>query len=155
MRKNASFHWIAGSIFIVLGGFLIVYFFFQPWIEVNLKIKSISYTGLQLATSESLMIFIVPVLAILTILFNFYYLIKKKAAYKFISSIASIFGLIFMILLFTQMNSRVIHLMEKMRIFKYSWGIVAVLMGFLIQLTGNFITSFRKDTSEVVPGNIK
>ncbi len=155
MSKNTSFHWIVGSILIVLGGFLILYYFFQPWIEVDLKIKSISYTGLQLATSESLIIFMVPLLAILTIVFNFYYLIKKKASFKSISSIASILGLIFMILLFTQMNSRVIHLLEKMRIFKYSWGIMVVLMGFLIQLTGNFITSFRKDTSEVVSKNIK
>jgi len=155
MNEKASFHRVFGSILILIGGLLILYYFFQPWIEVNFKIKSMNYSGLQLVKSESLIIFIIPILAILSIIFNFYFLIKKKDFYKFISSTTSILGLIFMILLFTQMNSRVIHLLEKMRIFKYSWGIMAVLMGFLIQLTGNFITSFRKDTSDMVSKNNK
>lgn len=146
MSEKASLHQIFGTILILIGGSLILYFFFQPWIEVNLKIKGMHYSGLNLATSESLIIFIVPILAILTIIFNCYYIIKKKNIYKFISSFTSILGLIFMMLLFTQMNSRVIHLLEKMRIFKYAWGIITVVIGFLIQLIGNFITSYKKES---------
>ncbi len=149
MNKKLTFHHVLGSVLIILGGFLILYFFFQPWIEVNLKVKNIAYSGLQLARSESVIIFIVPVLAILTIIFNLYFLARKKVFFKFLSSVASILGLIFMILLFTQMNSRVIHLLEKMRIFKYTWGIITVLMGFLIQLIGNFITNLSKEYSSI------
>ncbi|MBN2090441.1 hypothetical protein JW964_12580 [candidate division KSB1 bacterium] len=147
MNEKETFYRGLGSVLIVIGGILILYFFCQPWLEVNLKIKSMTYSGLQLARSESVIIFIVPLFAISGIIFNFYFLAKKKALYKFFSSLASILGLFFMILLFTQMNGRVIHLLEKMRIFKYTWGIITVLIGFLIQLIGNFIINLKNVSS--------
>lgn len=149
MGEKTFFHSVLGTVLIVIGGILVLYFFFQPWLEVDLKIKSMTYTGVQLASSESVIIFIVPVLAALGIIFNFFFLVKKKPLYKLLSSLTTILGLIFMILLFTQMNGRVIHLLEKMRIFKYTWGILAVLMGFLVQLIGNFITNQKKTSAPV------
>lgn len=135
MVKSTAMQNFFSFFLILIGGGLVVYCYFLPWVEVNLVIKKIVLSGLGL-TAKSMVLALVPLLALLTWCSNIFWLLRKKVFYRILTIAGAILGVVFTILIIVQMRTQLQDWIEKVLRFQYRFGIIGVLTGFLVQLIG-------------------
>ena len=106
MAEHSQAKSILATLVVLLGVGIVLFFFFQPWIEVKLLVKSLKYSGMGLA-DKSTAILLVPLLGITTGIAIVMFLVRKQAKFRLIAMIVSLLGLLFVILVFVQINSDV------------------------------------------------
>jgi hypothetical protein len=132
---------VVSAFIVLIGTALVIYFFFKPWIEAKLVVKTLIYSGFDLS-SKSAAILIAPILAVFSAIFALFMLFKYQLKYRIFILILGLLGVVFMILVFIQIDEKLAAWMEKLIRFKFRFGIVGVLSGFLLQVIGSSLGRF-------------
>ena len=135
MAERTQIKSIISTLVVLIGVMIVLVCFFQPWIEVKLLIKTLKYSGMGLANKSSA-ILLVPLLALTAGMAVVMFLKKKQSKYRIFVLILSLLGVLFVILIFIQINSEISNWIAKVTRFQYRFGIMGVLCGFLVQLIG-------------------
>lgn len=142
MSTQSQFKSFVATLVVLFGGALVLVCFFQPWVEASLLVKTIKISGMDLA-DKSAMILLVPLLAAAAGIFMGLFLLKNQLPYRILAVIFSLLGIIFVILVFVQMNREIANWVAKITQFQYKVGIIGVLCGFLIQLIGSLLERIK------------
>lgn len=125
-------NWL-GVVLVLIGGGLIFYSFFQPWIT---GLKIVTYTGFKLARNESPLVFLLPVLVFFTVILTLLNKISYRGSYQLISVILSIFVIVFIVLIFKNIDDQIHSIRGKIVNLKYLSGIYLTLVGGILQFAG-------------------
>lgn len=150
MAESSQVKSIVATLVVLIGVGIVLFFFFQPWIEVKLLVKSLKYSGMGLADKSSA-ILLVPLLAVTTGIAIVMFLVRKRAKFRILAMLVSLLGILFVILIFVQINGEISNWVAKITRFQYRFGIMAVLIGFLIQLIGTMIGNFKTTKAISLP----
>lgn len=132
---------IVSAFIVIVGSAGVLYFFFQPWIEAKLVVKTLIYSGFDLS-SKSAAVLIAPVLAVFSAILALLMIFKYRLKYRILILISGLLGVVFMILVFIQIDEKLAAWVEKLIRFKFRFGIVGVLSGFLLQVIGSSLGRF-------------
>lgn len=138
MANSNQTRFIFSILMTLIGALLALICFFQPWVAAQITIKKFSYSGFQLV-KDSLALLTIPVISLLSVLSSFLLLLKKQPKYRIFNIVLGLLGVVFMILVMTQIDNTLFDWVEKAVRLHYKYGLYGVLIGFIILTIGSIL----------------
>ncbi|MBN1349479.1 hypothetical protein JXJ21_08730 [candidate division KSB1 bacterium] len=128
---------------VLLGTCISVCCFFLPWLKVKLLVGSMNESGFELS-SKSSVLWVVIALAVIIELGSLFTLIFKRKTMKRIAIIASVLGIIFIVLIYFSITSEMQSGVKKVIGYEFHPAFWAEIAGFGIALLGTLFLRTRE-----------
>ena len=106
--------------------------FWAPWIEANLIVKKMWLSGAELAQQQSAVLWVLPVIVFISVLFIALYTRMGRLLFRLLSSVFSALSVLFVLLVRLQMNDQVSSFFGRVVRLNYKYGFYLCLTGVVL-----------------------